>query len=224
MGSEQSAQRRWLGEEPDDRRAARRSRLIEAGLQIMGTEGAAATTMRATCRQAKLTERYFYESFDGRDDMLVAVFDYVVFGARDTLVTALTQAPVEVEARVRYIVRAFTAYIAADRRRGRIMFFAPQEAPELTQRGEELVGEFIALMAAALQASGGSRRPGARTRQSRANDELNSTAMFGAMAYLYQRWLSGSLKTSQRHLVDHITATIVAQLQVDGSAAAATTH
>ena len=44
--------RRWRGQEPEDRRAARRTQLIEAGLQIMGTEGAAAATMRATCREA----------------------------------------------------------------------------------------------------------------------------------------------------------------------------
>ena len=47
--------RRWRGQEPEDRRAARRTQLIEAGLQIMGTEGAAAATMRATCREAALT-------------------------------------------------------------------------------------------------------------------------------------------------------------------------
>ena len=41
----------------------------------MGTEGAAAATMRATCREAALTERYFYESFANRDELLVAVLD-----------------------------------------------------------------------------------------------------------------------------------------------------
>ncbi|ELB89079.1 TetR family transcriptional regulator, partial [Rhodococcus wratislaviensis IFP 2016] len=144
------APRKWRGREPADRRAARRAALIEAGLQIMGTEGTAATTMRATCRQAGLTERYFYESFDNREALLVALLDHVVLGARDTLLRALETGPDDPGELVRHVVKAFTGYIAQDRRRGRIMFVESQSVPELAQRGDQLVTEFTTPMTAAL--------------------------------------------------------------------------
>ena len=67
--------RRWRGVDPDDRVAARRARLINAAIELLSTEGLAATTVRAVCAAAGLHNRYFYESFAGLDDLLVAVFD-----------------------------------------------------------------------------------------------------------------------------------------------------
>ncbi|MCW2985532.1 MAG: transcriptional regulator, TetR family, partial [Conexibacter sp.] len=64
---------RWAGSTLEDRAAARRAALLEAGVELLGTEGAAGVTVRAACRATKLSERYFYESFDGRDALLRAV-------------------------------------------------------------------------------------------------------------------------------------------------------
>ncbi|NDV07401.1 hypothetical protein GXW84_23285 [Rhodococcus sp. IEGM 248] len=64
-----------------------------------------------TGRRAGLTERYFYESFAGRDELLVAVPDRVVLTARDTLITALHTSPTEPHDLIRHVVRAFTDFI-----------------------------------------------------------------------------------------------------------------
>ena len=47
---------------------------MDAGLQVFGTLGYRQATVRMLCKQAELTDRYFYESFDTLEDLLVAVY------------------------------------------------------------------------------------------------------------------------------------------------------
>jgi AcrR family transcriptional regulator len=66
--------RLWGGTTLTERREARRTALLEAALDLIGEAGAAAVTMRAVCRRAGLTDRYFYESFSDRDDLLDVLY------------------------------------------------------------------------------------------------------------------------------------------------------
>jgi hypothetical protein len=50
---------RWSGVPLENRQALRRDDLIGAGVQLLGAESGPAVTVRAVCRQAELTERYF---------------------------------------------------------------------------------------------------------------------------------------------------------------------
>lgn len=208
---------RWVGQEPEDRKASRRAMLLEAGLELMGTEGTAAATMRATCRQAGLTERYFYESFETRDDLVLAVLDAVVLGARDTLLDALTSGPEDPKLLVRHVMKAFTSYVAKDRRRGRVMFVEAQSAPELYERGRELIELFTAPLGpvlAVLAESGGDPQ-----RSDPVTVQFNSIAVFGALAFLYQDWMTGSARISQRRVVEHVSQIIEAFAQVNSTPA-----
>ena len=58
---------RWAGLAPDDRRAERRTLLLDAAFELLGTEGWGGTTVRAVCQEARLNPRYFYESFEDLD-------------------------------------------------------------------------------------------------------------------------------------------------------------
>src|SRR5918999_5057985 len=49
----------YAGMAAEERRARRRARLLEAGLELLGTKGAQATSVTAVCRLARLTPRYF---------------------------------------------------------------------------------------------------------------------------------------------------------------------
>lgn len=62
------------GENPAERTARRRQRFMDAGLQVFGTTGYRAATVRMLCKEAELTDRYFYESFDTTEDLLIAVY------------------------------------------------------------------------------------------------------------------------------------------------------
>jgi AcrR family transcriptional regulator len=55
--------RNYAGLSADERRLARRERLIEGAIRAYGELGYRNTTVKAVCEAAGLTERYFYESF-----------------------------------------------------------------------------------------------------------------------------------------------------------------
>jgi AcrR family transcriptional regulator len=61
-----------------DRRIDRRERLVRAGLEIAGTEGADALGVGRVCLAAGLTKRYFYESFSSLAELQSAVVDHAI--------------------------------------------------------------------------------------------------------------------------------------------------
>ena len=67
------SQQRWTGLPAEERALERRGLLVEAAFHLLGTEGDAATTVRAVCQRARLNPRYFYESFADRDQVVVAL-------------------------------------------------------------------------------------------------------------------------------------------------------
>lgn len=72
--------RKWRGIEPDARTAERRQRLLDTAIDLLSTEGLSGTTVRGVCARAGLHSRYFYESFQDIDSLLVAVFDQLSAG------------------------------------------------------------------------------------------------------------------------------------------------
>lgn len=73
-GSHDDKGRVYGGENQEERRARRRQQFLDAGLEVFGTLGYRGATVRTLCRQAELTDRYFYESFDTTEDLLMAVY------------------------------------------------------------------------------------------------------------------------------------------------------
>jgi AcrR family transcriptional regulator len=68
------------------RKKERRKKLLEAGLEAFGTKGYAKTNIKMICGIAGLTERYFYESFRSKEDLLCAVYrELIDEGQRDAL-------------------------------------------------------------------------------------------------------------------------------------------
>jgi AcrR family transcriptional regulator len=218
-------QRRWRGREPADRVADRRAQLVEAGLELMGTAGARGVSMRGVCRQAGLTERYFYESFGHVDELLVEVLELVVLQARDALFAALATAPAELGPLIRHGVRAFTEFLLADPRRGRVMFVESQVTAALASRGATLVTEFTVPIAGVFRSQAlptDAADPADRTDPADPTDrgatgsgpddtdvDLNALAIFGALAFLYRRWLRpGERAVSEERFVEHVAQVI----------------
>jgi AcrR family transcriptional regulator len=111
--------RTYRGEAAEERRFRRRAQLLEAGLELLGTEGWQATTVTAVCERARLTPRYFYESFADRDELLVAIFDGVM---EDITREALAAAPSDGEEALRATVAACVKVVTDDQRKGRVAF------------------------------------------------------------------------------------------------------
>src|SRR6201991_1443170 len=75
--------RRWLVRDYDGKTAAeriaeRRERLINAGVELFGDRGYAATSIRAVLQQSGLRDRYFGESFADLDSLLAAVYSRLI--------------------------------------------------------------------------------------------------------------------------------------------------
>src|ERR1700752_4797610 len=75
--------RRWLMRDYDGKTAAeriaeRRERLINAGVELFGDRGYAATSIRAVLHQSGLGDRSFGESFADLDSLLPAVYSRLI--------------------------------------------------------------------------------------------------------------------------------------------------
>ncbi|HEY6759220.1 MAG TPA: TetR/AcrR family transcriptional regulator [Baekduia sp.] len=203
---------RYGGSTLEDRVAARRAALIDAGVELLGTEGAAGVTVRAACRAAGLTERYFYESFpDGRDALLRAVHEHVAAQARAAIAAAVQahaaagRAPGD-EALAHSAVAAFTAFLEEDPRRGRVLLSESFSDTVLARNDIELVPAFAALLVARITAL-----PDA---PDATDAELTAVALIGALRNLYLVWLAGDRGISTARLNAHAARLIIAAARV----------
>ncbi len=79
--------RDYGGVSADDRREARRLKLIAAGRVAWGRSGVSDVTVRGVCKSSGLAYRYFYEHFPNRDALIVAVADQI----RDEMIALLVE-------------------------------------------------------------------------------------------------------------------------------------
>src|ERR1700754_739928 len=78
LGSRKRPVRDYDGKTAAERIADRRERLIDAGVQLFGERGYAATSIRAVLSQSGLRDRYFGESFADLDSLLAAVYSRLI--------------------------------------------------------------------------------------------------------------------------------------------------
>lgn len=190
--------RSWAGTTLADRRAQRHDQLLDAGLELLGTQGGAAVSVRSVCRQARLTDRYFYENFPDREALVLAVFDRVAAEAGAALVQAVADAPAELPARARAAVEAFLGVLTEDPRKGRVLLLEPLTDATLGMRGIALSPVFAELVRAELGVQGSPR-----------GAQLTATALIGALANLFIRWLDGTLDIDRAELTDYCVRLLV---------------
>ncbi len=114
------AQRPYAGRLPEERRRDRRRRLLDAGLELFAAEGYARATIEGLCAAAGVTGRHFYEEFGSREELLLAVYDELVEGARTSVAAALAAAPDDPGQRARAGLEALVDYMLSDPRRARV--------------------------------------------------------------------------------------------------------
>jgi AcrR family transcriptional regulator len=146
--------------------------------------------------------RYFYESFTDKDDLIAAVFDWVIADIAATTQAAVTAAPLKEQSRagMANIVRT----IAADTRVGRLLFSAQlSNAVVVRKRAES-----GALMAMLLFQHAG-------TLGAQSNDLIKATSHFavGGVGQTITAWLAGDITLDNDQLVDRLAA-IIDQLAV----------
>ncbi len=197
-----SAPRVYAGVDGDQRVAERRARLMEAGLDLLGAEdGPATVTVRGVCKHAGLVARYFYESFADRDALITTVYDAVIDDIATSTLAAVTAAAPDERAKVRAGIANIVRTIAADPRRGRLLFSPGLASTLLAHRRMESTRLFASLL-------------GEQVRdfyQIADSQDLDVTAHFltGGLAQALIAWLNGSITASERRLVEHCTELFV---------------
>ena len=182
---------RWSGVSLQDRQTLRRDELVAAGVQLLGGAAGPALTVRAVCRAANLTERYFYESFTDRDEFVRAVYDDVCSAAMSALTTADTP---------RDAVERFVTLMVDDPVRGRVLLIAPEREPVLAKSGAEWMPNFIALLQRKL------------TRiTDPAKQAMVATGLVGALTALFTAYLNGRLPTTREQFIDYCVDMLVSR-------------
>jgi AcrR family transcriptional regulator len=182
---------RWSGVPLPDRQVLRRDELIAAGVTLLGSPDGPALTVRAVCREAGLTERYFYESFPDRDEFVRAVYDDVCTRAMTALMSAATP---------RDAVEQFVALMVDDPVRGRVLLLAPQVEAVLIHSGAEWMPSFIELLQSKLTAISDPML-----------QKMMATGLIGALTALFTAYLDGRLTPSRDQFIDYCVDLLLAR-------------
>lgn len=191
--SDDSGPRIWGGTTLSERKQARRSALLEAALDLIGESGAAGVTMRAVCRRANLTDRYFYESFAGRDELLDVLYRQI---ADDFLAPMTAFAVADDASRDRALSEALVDKVLEDPRKSRLFLVEPYSSTGLGQTTIAVMPAFTRLIQDHLF--------------SRIDDpvrrRLAAVTMASGNAGMFSAWLNGSLRATRTEIVDHLVA------------------
>lgn len=196
---------RWNGLSTEERQRERRHLLIEAAFELLANEGSNATTVRAVCAHARLNPRYFYESFDELDSLVVAVYDTVISQLREEVSAAVMAADAEDRSAVRAAVEATVRFVDADRRRGRILYVEALGNETLNLHRMRTSFGLVELVQRDT-----SRRRRVPNSGSEQLDRLNAAMLVGGFSEILAAWLDGRIDLSATELIDASTSLFVA--------------
>lgn len=115
--------RNYAGMSKEQRIAQRQTRMIDAALELFGTQGYAATSIERLCAVANVSTRSFYEDMGSREALLIALVNRTTSQAFEQALVALTE--VRGESLSIQISAGFRAYLAVtcrDRRSARVCY------------------------------------------------------------------------------------------------------
>lgn len=191
--SDDAGPRIWGGTTLTERREARRTALLEAALDLIGESGAAGVTMRAVCRQANLTDRYFYESFSSRDELLDVLYRQV---ADEFLEPMTAFAAADDPSRDRALAEVLVDRVLADPRKSRLFLVEPYSSTGLGQTTIAVMPAFTRLIQDHLF--------------SHIDDPVRrriaAVTMASGNAGMFSAWLNGSLRATRDQIVEHCVA------------------
>ena len=197
-----SGPRQYGGLSGADRIAERRRRFVAAGLDLMGTKGIPATTLRGVAERAGLAARYFAESFPTIEDLHIAVFDDIVAELEQRGLAAIADTEGGPRARSRAALGALADLVLTDQRKGRVILIESGSSPALGPRRLAEAQRFAGIVAG-LNGPGGSAT------------DLRLAAQFviGGVGETLTAVLLGAIKVDREHLIDMLNELLFASLR-----------
>ncbi|MGH8456047.1 MAG: TetR/AcrR family transcriptional regulator [Stenotrophobium sp.] len=188
----------------DERRSERRQSLIEAGVEVYGSEGYHNATVRGICAEAGLTERYFYESFENSEALLGAVYENLIEQLNRRMLAAIDTAHKQPEAMALAALRVYFEY-NRDPRVARILFAEVLGvSPRVDQLYRSAMQRFAALIGSLGKGVlGNAAAPGI-------DEELIASGLVGAAVQIAMNWTLGGYKKPIEEIVASTHAIYVA--------------
>ncbi len=188
--------RSYRGKSAHERVTERRARLVDAAIEMLAAHGEAGATMTAICNHARLTERYFYESFPNRSAVLRAAVDHVATEIADEVLPALAGTAASPEERVRAAMTSFTSYVLREPAKGLVIVVQAGIVPALRSRRHELLEFFADLVATEAAALYGEQAwPPAQA-------HIHGLFYVAGLSELYGAWLTGRIELSENEIVE----------------------
>lgn len=188
--------RTYGGRTSDERADARRAALVQAAFALVAADGWRALRIDAVCRAAGLNKRYFYESFAGGLDALIAALTHTL--AEDAI--AVTVAAIDPELPPSVVTRAaisvFVAHLTDDPRRARVLFGAVPAGDAAAGHQADALREIITRTAAI-----------GRDLHAVPDGPFIATAaamLVGGSSQAILDWLDGRIDGTQAQLVDDL--------------------
>ncbi|MEZ0578042.1 TetR/AcrR family transcriptional regulator [Nocardioides sp. MH1] len=184
----------WGGTTLAERQKDRRARLLQAGVRLIAAGGGQAVSVRAVCREAGLTSRYFYEHFQDRDELTVAVFQTLAEEGREAILAAVAEAASSRDPRAvaAAAVDAVVGLALDDPDRGQVMFVAPTTDPLLFEARDRFFPVIAEMIADQIP-----------KRDSPAQRRLKSASLVGALSHDFFLYVSGRLDVPREVFVQH---------------------
>lgn len=193
--------RPFRGVAHEQRQRERRERLIAAGIEAFGERGYHAVTVRDLCGRARLTERYFYESFDGLEALFVAVYRQINQTLMQATLSALQSSPADAVVLSERALRVFLEFVRADPQRARIFLIdAISISHDVQQVSASVAGSYAQLARRFIgqlfpDAVGGAL-----------DIDLIATGLIGANVHIATQWLREDFRTPLERVLENMVA------------------
>lgn len=190
-------ERQFKGLSLAERKQARREKLIEAGIQAYGTHGFFSVTVKDICNQAKLTERYFYESFQKSEQLFQTIFLEQIEILQSTMMQAIVQASPDPRKMVTAGLSALFNLLKNDPRLARIIYIDATLVQELHKQAiiRETMDKFDRMIHAFVM----SLMP--QITQTEQEISLVATGLNGYVTQVAIRWVISGFKQPQDEIV-----------------------
>lgn len=148
-------ERQFKGLSLTERKQLRREKLIEAGIEAYGTHGFFSVTVKDICNEAKLTERYFYESFKKSENLFQTIFLQLIDELQRNVMQAIMQASADPKKMIEAGLTALLTTLKDNPRMARIIYIDAMLVQELhnqatiqetMSRFDRMIHAFVMLM------------------------------------------------------------------------------
>lgn len=189
--------RQYAGIDSAKRKTERCEKILAAGLEAFGTQGYAKATIKGICQIAGLTERYFYESFQNKEELLCAVYRRLISELETDALEIIKTPGISAGDAASQALTMFYRHFQNDPRRARVQLFevlgvSPRVDLEY-QTAMRTLANWIALICAAVFPE---------MDQKWLSRTIIPTAAAGSIIEVANQWVLDGFKTPIDDMVD----------------------